>query len=68
MVPKAMLLSLSQVTHLGGGQASKLDWRLRGRGNIEVADKRYKLLGIKYVMRIYWTTRGIEPIFYNNYK
>ena len=31
-------------------------------------DKRYKLLGIKYVMRIYWTTRGIEPIFYDNYK
>ena len=31
-------------------------------------DKRYKLLGIKYAMRIYWITRGIEPIFYDNYK
>ena len=39
-----------------------------------VEDKRYKLIrykicyGIKYVMRLYWTSWDIEPIFYNNYK
>ena len=40
------------------------------RGSIEggKGSKRYKQLGIKYITRIYCTTQGIEPIFYNNFQ
>ena len=40
-----------------------------GRGVIKGWEgERYKLLGVKYATRIYATTQGIQPIFYNNCK
>ena len=69
LVPKAMLLSLSQVTHLEGGQA-RLRLEAQGEGQHRgwgVRDVNYSVEN-KKATGIYCTAQGIEPIFYNNFK
>ena len=39
-----------------------------GGATQEQGSKRYKILGIKYATRIFCTTWGIKPVFYNNDK
>ena len=42
---------------------------MQGRGKIKGWEgERYILLGVRYVTKIYGTTQGIWPIFYNNCK
>ena len=54
-------------THKYRKQTSGYQW-WEGKGNIGVGEWEVQTIGCKIGSRMYCTTRGIQPTFYNNCK